>query len=44
VDVALWHDDEKGVDMAAVHLRQWHGAGTNRTLYHGPVSGAEPVK
>ena len=32
---------ENGVDMARVYLTTHNGAGTNRTLYNGPVSGAE---
>lgn len=43
VAVRLYEKD--GVDMARVMLTTWHGAGTNRVLYDGPVGGgpiAEP--
>jgi hypothetical protein len=32
-----------GKDWARVELRPWYGAGTNRTLFEGPVSG-EPAE
>lgn len=38
VDVELYERD--GVDWAIVSLVVWHGQGTNRVLYNGPVSGA----
>jgi hypothetical protein len=40
VDVRLWHDAKTGRDMARVSLIPWHGAGSNKPLYYGPVSGA----
>lgn len=30
-----------GVDWAHVTLAPWHGAGTTRVIYDGPVSGKE---
>lgn len=38
VSVYLYAKD--GVDYARVSLRPWHGQGTDRLLYDGPVSGA----
>ena len=35
----LWNDAKTGVDMAEVRLETWHGQGTERLLYRGPVSG-----
>ena len=32
------HDGKDWVDVSLV---QWRGAGTNRTLYNGPVSGVQ---
>jgi hypothetical protein len=40
VHVRLVHNEVTGVDMATVWLAPWHGRGVERTLYHGPVSGA----
>src|SRR5512145_448179 len=37
VQVRLYEED--GVEMASVSLIPWHGAGTTRTLYTGPVNG-----
>lgn len=37
VRVHLYQHD--GADYAIVSLIQWHGAGANRILYDGPVSG-----
>lgn len=37
VRTELW--EEKGVDFARVELVVHHGAGSNRVLYEGPVSG-----
>ncbi len=31
--------EKNGVDMVTVSLRQWHGKGSSRTLYDGPVGG-----
>ena len=39
VRVHLYHQD--GEDYARVELMKWHGAGTDKTLYDGPVSGAK---
>jgi len=33
--------DRGGVDWATVELVPWHGAGTHRVLYDGPVSGED---
>src|SRR5467141_3221312 len=41
VSVRLWHDKKTGRDMARVSLEPWHGAGVSRSLYYGPVSGAQ---
>lgn len=38
VRVILYEQD--GTDMAHVWLVPWYGAGTTRTIYNGPVSGA----
>ena len=40
VEVRLWHDAKTGRDMARVSLTPWHGAGSHKPLYYGPVSGA----
>lgn len=42
VAVRLYHKD--GVDMAQVRLTKHSGAGTDRVLYNGPVSGLPPRK
>lgn len=42
VQVYLYERD--GVDFAAVSLMKWRGAGTERVLYDGPVSGALIVR
>jgi|TARA_Y100000310_G_scaffold228936_1_gene231284 hypothetical protein len=39
VDVRLY--EAGGVDMAQVYLRKHNGAGVDRVLYDGPVSGGE---
>ena len=44
VDVYLTYDTENKVDIATVYLKPWHGQGTNRVLYSGPVSGKESGK
>jgi hypothetical protein len=41
VEVRLWHDKKTGQDMARVSLAPWHGSGSSRSLYYGPVSGQE---
>lgn len=41
VIVDLWHDAERGVDMASVRLALHYGAGVSKQLYQGPVSGEE---
>ena len=41
VSVRLWHDAKTGRDMARVSLEPWHGSGSSRSLYYGPVSGQE---
>lgn len=33
--------EENGIDMARVSLMQWHGHGSSRVLYEGPVSGVK---
>lgn len=42
VSVTLYEQD--GRDYARVALMPWHGAGTSRVLYDGPVSGAAVVE
>ena len=39
VQTNLWHDPVLDKDMCEVFLREWHGNGTRKVLYHGPVSG-----
>lgn len=39
VRVSLEHRD--GKDYATVELRPWHGRGTSRVLYDGPVDGGD---
>lgn len=34
--------ERNGRDYARVSLRRWHGHGTERVLYDGPVSGENP--
>ncbi len=36
----VFHDEETGKDWAYVGLTDWHGRGTNRELYRGPVDGS----
>ncbi len=43
VSVRLWHDQAAGYDYAEISLtKHVNGAGTERLLYKGPVSGASP--
>ena len=37
VKVSLSHDDTTGQDIASVELMPWHGSGTFRVLYRGPI-------
>lgn len=39
VKTSLYERD--GVDMARVELMPWRGQGCSRTIYDGPVSGAD---
>jgi hypothetical protein len=41
VKTYLWYNEEKECDWAEVTLMPWHGQGTHRLLYCGPVSGLE---
>lgn len=42
VRVSAWYDEKADRDMVDVSLIQWHnGAGVNRLLYSGPISGKE---
>ena len=41
VSVRLYHNAEEGRDYALVELTKWHGAGSNRELYRGPVDGRD---
>lgn len=36
--------ERNGVDYVEVWLTKWHGAGTDKRLYFGPVSGAPEKK
>ena len=36
-----WHDDQTDTDLVRVELIPWHGAGVNRTLFVGPINGAQ---
>jgi hypothetical protein len=40
VEVTLYYAPELDTDCARVELIPWHGRGTSRVLYEGPVSGA----
>ena len=44
VRVRLSHNADTDTDEAYVTLEPWHGAGVNRVLYDGPVSGARKRK
>jgi len=37
----LWYNEDKDEDWCTVRLAPWRGAGQNRILYEGPVSGRE---
>ena len=39
VKVSLSHDETTGRDKASVELMPWHGSGTFRVLYRGPIGG-----
>jgi hypothetical protein len=39
--VRVFLREEDGIDMAEVYLVPWHGRGTSKLLYSGPVSGKE---
>jgi len=39
VKTRLWYNEDKDEDWCTVSLAPWHGAGTYKTLYEGPVSG-----
>ena len=41
ITVDIYYDSEKNKDICEVRLTKWHGAGTDKLLYHGPVSGTE---
>ena len=41
VIASVYYNEKTGQDMARVELGTWHGSGTNRILYEGPVSGEE---
>ena len=43
VSVIIRHDERTGQDMATVRLREWHGRGSDKLLYDGPVSGKVTV-
>jgi hypothetical protein len=38
----VFHDEETGKDWAYVGLTSWHGRGSERELYRGPVDGSTP--
>lgn len=39
VEVYITYDPQTGEDVAHVALIPWHGRGTTKVLYQGPVSG-----
>lgn len=39
VRVHVYHDEDRGQDVAIVSLTRWHGEGSQRVLWEGPVSG-----
>lgn len=39
VSVRLFHDGVR--DMVEVRFQEWHGAGSDRLIYKGPVDGEE---
>lgn len=39
VSTKVYFNDDAGCDYARVMLIPWHGNGTSRVLYDGPVSG-----
>ena len=39
VETYLTFDADKGCDVVSVYLTPWRGRGTQKLLYHGPVSG-----
>lgn len=41
VVVRIWRNLYTDSDWATVELQPWHGAGTTRLLWRGPVSGEE---
>lgn len=41
--VAIQMYEENGIDKVSVRLTTHHGAGSDRVLYEGPVSGKEPA-
>ena len=41
VCASAWYNEEKDEDFVRVSLIPWHGAGTSRVLYEGPISGKE---
>lgn len=43
VTVELLFNEKTGQDIAHVYLRPWHGQGTNKTLYLGPVGEYQPI-
>ena len=41
VRVMAWYNEETGKDMVDVSFVSWHGAGSSKLIYRGPISGAE---
>ena len=39
VNAYAYYDEKSGRDMVLVTLKTWHGYGTDRVLYDGPISG-----
>ena len=39
--VSVWMHENDGKDYVTVSLIPWHGRGTTRVLYSGPVDGSE---
>ena len=44
VRTAAYYDEQTNTDMVIVELVPWHGAGTERRLYSGPISGKAKKK
>lgn len=43
ISVNLFHDEETREDWARVCFSTWHGCGTDKEIFSGPVNGSKPV-